>query len=280
MGHGNLKPFTSTYLISWIGLSICSSSQLSCSRSSLIWLCCSKYSLGHLLVRIQYWRGSELFSLVSLAASGYSFFSTMQLEGDVRGRFRGGWSRIWEERCPASCSRFRFPGASGGLLRTCGYCDASIRSAYDSKRGKERTYFPAYGDVAYRRRGRCLYFPSMIAFGCELLAKVFYCLQTCAFANSCLLLDASRLLSYRRSAQTRSVDFRVLHLDPLLQEVAALCVWCWTLLARGPYRLEEMGRQCVHIAAGLEQGVRGIVRRWCSQRARKSWQDAKRLAPI
>ena len=55
---------------------------------------------------------------------------------------------------------------------------------YNGRRGKEGTYFLACGDVAYRRRGRCLYFPGMIAFGCELLAKVFYCLQTCAFANS------------------------------------------------------------------------------------------------
>lgn len=91
-------------------------------------------------------------------------------------------------------------------MRTCGYCDASIRSAYDGKRGKERTYFPVYEDVAYRRRGRCLYFPGMIAFGCELLAKIFYCLQTCAFANGCLLLYVPRLFPYRRSAQTRSVD--------------------------------------------------------------------------
>ena len=56
----------------------------------------------------------------------------------------------------------------------------------------------------------------MIAFGCELLAKVLYCLQTCAFANAGLLLDASSLLPYRRSAQKRSVGFRVLHLDPLV----------------------------------------------------------------
>ena len=78
---------------------------------------------------------------------------------------------------------------------------------YYGRRGNERTYFPPCGDVAYRRRGRCLYFLGMIAFGCELLAKVFYCLQTCAFANGCLFFDASRLLPYKRSAQTRSVDF-------------------------------------------------------------------------
>lgn len=77
----------------------------------------------------------------------------------------------------------------------------------NGRRRKERTYFFARKDVAYRRRGRCLYFPGMIAFGCELLAKIFYCPQTCAFANGGFFFDASKLLPCRPSAQTRSVDF-------------------------------------------------------------------------
>ena len=55
----------------------------------------------------------------------------------------------------------------------------------DCRRGKGKNYLPARGGLAYRRRGRRLYFPGMIAFGYEMFVKVFYCLQTCAFSNGC-----------------------------------------------------------------------------------------------
>ena len=51
-----------------------------------------------------------------------------------------------------------------------------------------KNLFSACGDVVFRRRERSLYPQGMIAFESELLAKVFYCLQTCAFANGCLFL--------------------------------------------------------------------------------------------
>ena len=54
------------------------------------------------------------------------------------------------------------------------------------------------------------------------LTRVSYCLQRCAFVDSCLFLffDAWRLLPYRRCAQTRSVDF----------EHSTLSPWYWRLL--------------------------------------------------
>lgn len=83
------------------------------------------------------------------------------------------------------------------LLRVCERCDASNELAlrHDNK-GNEGTYFFALGDVACWKGGRCLYFLDVIAFGCELLAKIFYRLQACAFANDLLFLDALRSLSY------------------------------------------------------------------------------------
>jgi len=38
------------------------------------------------------------------------------------------------------------------------------------------------------------------------------------------------------------------------------------------------GRRCLYIAAGLENGVSGLEKGWCGQRARKSWQDAPKSA--
>ena len=107
-GRGYLLPSISTYWTTSVEYSICSSSQLSCSRSSLTWLSCSKYSLGHLLVRIQYSSGLAFFSLVSLAVSFFDPPLAVQLGGEVRGRFRGGCSRSRGEGCLASCPRFRF----------------------------------------------------------------------------------------------------------------------------------------------------------------------------
>jgi len=181
MGHGNLQPFVSTYLTTWVEFSICSSNQLSCSRSSLTWLSCSKYSLGHLLVRVQYSSGSTFLSLMSLALSFFFSFSptsAVQLEGEVRSLFEGGWSRIRGERFPASCSscpRFRFREDTDGFGRICGLCCTCTRSGLQhGKRSNEGTYFSALEDVTCWWGGRRLYFLDVITFGCELLAKVFY----------------------------------------------------------------------------------------------------------
>lgn len=59
-------------------------------------------------------------------------------------------------------------------------CDLSIQSALQWPERKGRTYCLVCEDVAVRERGRCLYFPDVMTFGCELLAKVFCCHQACA----------------------------------------------------------------------------------------------------
>lgn len=174
MGHGNLKPFTSTYLIDGVESSICSSFQLSCSRSFLTWLSCSKYSLGHLLVTVQYSSGSAVFSMISVALSFFlSFFfgtpAAAQLGGEICGRLEGGCSRVREEECSASCSscpRFRFREEVDGLWRICGRGVASITLApRDGERSNEGIYFSALKDIACWRGKRCLHFLRVIAFG-------------------------------------------------------------------------------------------------------------------
>ncbi len=84
-----------------------------------------------------------------------------------------------------------------GLLRVCERCGVSNRSALrHGNKGNEGTYFSALGDVACWIGGRCLYFPDVVTFGCELLAKVSYRLRACAFANGLLFLNALRPLPY------------------------------------------------------------------------------------
>ena len=83
-----------------------------------------------------------------------------------------------------------------GLL--CGCCIASTRSALrHGKRSSEDTYLSALGDSACGRGERCPHFLDMITFGCGLLAKDFYCLQTWAFAKGLLFLDALGPPPYR-----------------------------------------------------------------------------------
>lgn len=128
------------------------------------------------------------------------FFLLIQLEGEICSRFEKGCSWVRNEGCPTFCSFcpcFCFREDVNGLWRVCGGCGASIRSALrHGKRSSEDTYFSDFGDGACRRGEKCPHFLDMIVFECELFAKVFYCLQSYAFAHGLLFFDALRPLPY------------------------------------------------------------------------------------
>ncbi len=181
MKHDSLKSFVFTYLTVWVEFFICSFSQLLCSKSSLIWLSCSKYFLSHLLIRIQYSSESTflfLMSLVFFFFFSFSSISAVQLEDEISSLFEEDWSRIQEERFSASCSscsRFRFWKNMNDFESICELCCICTRSELQhDKRSNEDTYFSALENVTCWRRERRLYFLNVITFECELLAKIFY----------------------------------------------------------------------------------------------------------
>ena len=101
-----------------------------------------------LLVWIWYWSESELSSSVSVAASGCNSFLAVLFKNLRHSRFKGGWSWVREERCVASCPRFRFRSrALECLWRSCGLCDALIRSVFWAGEGNELTHFSALENV-------------------------------------------------------------------------------------------------------------------------------------
>ncbi len=76
MGHGNLKPvYIRVFDSPNIKISICSSSQLSCSKSSLILLSCSEYSLGHLWFKVHCSSELAVLSIMSLVLSFFQLFN-------------------------------------------------------------------------------------------------------------------------------------------------------------------------------------------------------------
>ena len=196
---------------------------------NLLWPGCLVRSTPHATSQIQYWRGSGLFWLVSLAAPWRGFSSTVQLEADVGDRFEGGWSRVWEERCPASCSRMRFLEVLGGLWSTGGCCDASIRLAFDMAGGatKELTFLPV-GTLLIGGEGGVRISRVRLFLDANCLPRVsIACKRAFLRTAAYFLIPRGCFPTDRRSAQKRKCGLRVLHLDPLVLVLPPIILEVW-----------------------------------------------------
>ena len=124
---------------------------------------------------------------------------------------------------------------------TRGVCySTSIRLAIHRNRSKERTYYSALRDFAYRRVTRRLRFRDTSTLAYRLLAIVIYCLQTRASANNLLFLDVSNLLC-ARLAQTCICQRLSAQLNLSVLRIVAYSSLYLTLLNSRPRRLECEG---------------------------------------